>query len=200
MSSYGDPDPEHRNAVNQVTDARQKALNAVSEIRKADITTPHPNLAPPTVPIERDHSPSLPVLCSQAVVDYLLQLRPYRHHADNWEINFGEIQLPENVTREKGGRKRGSTSVTLQNENTIPLTNANEIIAAVNTTVVYQSVDMSGRSLGGNISTNEERYKVVFSPGTLLRIVEAADEIAAEMDMLAELSPPDHSAGGGDAV
>lgn len=200
MSSYGDPDPEHRNAVKQITDARQRALNAVSEIRKADITTPHPNLAPPTVPIEENSSPSTPVLCSQAVVDYLLQLRPYRHHADNWDIDFGKITLPANVTREKEGRKRGSTRTSLEKGNVIPLTNASEIIDAVNTTVVYRSGGMDGPSIGGHTYTKEERYKVVFSPGTLLEIVEAADEIAAEMDMLAELSPPDHSSSGGDAV
>ena len=33
-----------------------------------------------------------------------------------------------------------------------------------------------------------------------LRVRGRADEIAAEMDMLAELEPPDHNAAGGDAV
>lgn len=187
MSSYGEPDPEHRNAVANVDKARQRALAAVSEVRKANIITPHPNLAPP----ERDNSPTLPVVCSQAVVDYLLQLRPYRHNSTNWSINFGKITLPEKV--DVGSGKPYS----LQGDRIFPLTDASEVIDAVNTTVVYQYTDLNG---DWGDDSDSKRYKVVFSPGTLLKIVEAADEIAAEMDMLAELTPPDHTSGGGDAV
>lgn len=198
MSSYGAPAPEHRNAVSSVNKARQRALNAVSEARQSNITTPHPNLAPPEVAVEHDSSPSLPVMCSQAVVDYLLQLRPYRQNSENWNINFGEITLPETVSI--GSNRRGDGGVKvyrLQGDGVFPLTNATEVIGAVNTTVLYQFIDLSA---SWNPSHDTNQYKVVFSPGTLLKIVEVADEIAAEMDMLAELEPPDHNASGGDAV
>lgn len=197
MSSYGDPEPEHRNAVANVDKARQRALTAVSEVRKANIITPHPNLAPPEVEIEHDSTPTLPVACSQAVVDYLLQLRPYRHNSTNWSINFGKITLPKTV--DVGSSRRGGSGkpYSLQGDRVFPLTDASEVIDAVNTTVVYQYTDLNG-DWGDDSDT--KRYKVVFSPGTLLKIVEVADEIAAEMDMLADEKPPDHSSGGGDAV
>lgn len=197
MSSYGDPEPEHRNAVANVDKARQRALNAVSEVRKANIITPHPNLAPPEVEIEHNNTPTLPVACSQAVVDYLLQLRPYRHNSTNWSINFGKITLPETI--DVGSSRRGGSGnrYSLQGDRVFPLTDASEVIDAVNTTVVYQYTDLS--SDWGDDS-DSKRYKVVFAPGTLLKIVEVADEIAAEMDMLADEKPPDHSAAGGDAV
>jgi len=197
VSSYGDPAPEHRNAVASVNKARQSALNAVSEVRKANINTPHPNLAPPESEVVGDRTPTLPVVCSQAAVDYLLQLRPYRHQSENWNIDFGKITLPETVNF--GSSKRGGFGkpYTLQGDRVIPLTNASEVINAVNTTVVYEYTDLSA---DWGDSSDSQRYKVVFAPGTLLKIVEVADEIAAEMDMLAELTPPDHSSSAGDAV
>lgn len=203
MSSYGDPAPEHRNAVSQVSKARQRALNAVSELRQSNIQTPHQNLARvkqnPNDPAEP--SDELPIACTQAVVDYLLQLRPYRHTSRNWEVDFGKIVLPESVGSSGSKRRSGGIpgNLNLQGEQQIPLGNTSEIIEAANTTVCYTSVSL-GNQFGTSTRVKRRRYKVVFSPGTLLKIVELADEIAVEMDMLAELKPPDHSSGGGDAV
>lgn len=203
MSSYGDPAPEHRNAVSQVNEARQRALTAVSEMRKANIRTPHPNLARvkqnPDDPTEP--SDDLPIACTQAVVDYLLQLRPYRHTSENWEVDFGEIVLPESLEAEGSNRRSDgiSGSLTLDGGGAVPLGDTSQIIEAANTTVTYSGVS-AGRSLGSSLNHEQRKYKVVFSAHTLLKIVELADEIAAEMDMLAELEPPDHSTDGGDAV
>ena len=261
---YNDPDPASQNAIRQINDARHRALKAVSEMRQADITQPHRNLSP-----AQDGSKSLPVVCSQAVVDYLIHLRPYRHQSQNWGIDFGTVQLPKQIAQGKSKRLgQSSTKPPLWccHQPEIPVSNASELIQAVNNTVYYSTNKQSSENntpgsdkhklrlpdrvllfddiddmeavMGGSVSAEEalsfgmaitlqeekqkesqyepavpwvsrrrsntggsvKAYKVVFPSDRLLQIVEHADEIAAEMDMLADIEPPDHSATGAGAV
>jgi len=255
MSSFDEKGANHRNALAQVDDARQRALNAVSQIRQAPPLTQHPNLAP----VKEDNRPThSAILCTQAVVDYLLQLRPYRASSSTWDINFGVVELPKRI-ESSGTRIAGEPSkpdLWICRQPTLPLRNVSQLIEAANTTVQYstnypekhrtkntaaatstpkpnqrqlppnvQNDLMSGRislaeayerspetteamsdggedefvpaspdvdtspRLGGN-KGRVESFKLVFPSPTLLKIVELADEVAAELNLLAELKPP----------
>ena len=261
MSSYGEPNVQHKGAVQQIIDARQTALNAVSQARKLSLSTPHPNLAP----TDGDGDAELASACSQAVVDYLLHLRPYRHQSENWNVDFGNIELPKQIegkpSKRRGGWDKTGQPIWLCRQPQVPLTGLSTIIEVVNMTVVYSSNKrhISGSVTDDRLKINTEQYgtlvvddrrlfnqvlsgeaaveeiadhpsvhpyepreteqqsytpaepprngngtaksyKIVLPDDQLLRLFEAADEIAGEVDMLAEIEPPDHSSGGGDAV
>lgn len=276
--SYQEPKPEHRNALAQIDDARQRALRAVSELRKREVQSPHPNLTP-----ARRNGESLPVLSTQTVADYLLQLRPYRANSRKWQVDFGTIELPTEIAGSPDGRLGGgaSTPLYLCRQPEVPLRNVSQLIEALNMDICYStnkpsngstSSSLEGRRVDGipgtvhveyridppnypgkhevdektyraiqrgAITLDEavemgatdgdaadedegytpaipsveksagrsrgksgelKKFKFVFGPDRLLRLVETADEVAAEMDMLAEFEDPDYVSGGGDAA
>jgi len=282
MSGFGDPAPQHRNALAAVDEARQRALGAVSEIRQRGAPSHHPNLAPAD-----DDTPSLASVCTQTVVDYLLQLRPYRANSKSWEVDMGGVELPTEISggtsnRLGRGRKR---PLYLCRQPVVPIRNVSDLIAAANMTVQYSTQKSDPERIGGRpggsrspmdsgnrwtmktdehgevelrdksawkavasgalspqeaidtgIAISEEQtdddveyreeqkyvpadpnidetagdtrgpdhkvrtFNLVFPAGTLLRFVEFADEVAAELDLLADLESPDYEPGGGGAV
>jgi len=236
MSSYDEPKVQHKSTVQQVIDARQRALTAVSEVRQVQISTPHPNLAPAS-----GDGKTLPVIATQAVVDYLLQLRPYRAHSDNWGINFGEIELPKRIsTGSDVFDESNGNGLWLCRDPHVPIRDVSQLIQSLNSDVHYStnhppsngnSAAVSPRGwtqpASGGSDTAEsgtqqytpaiasvdqhpgdtpgsdgklKSFKLVLGPNRLLQLVELADEIAAEVDMLAEIDLPDHVASGGGAV
>jgi len=292
--SYNEPKPEHRNAITQINDARQRALKAVSELRKRRIQTPHPNLAE-----SREDGESLPVMAAQAVADYLLQLRPYRHGSEKWHLSFDTVTLPKEIPRSsprRGEQRRASLWLCRQPE--VPLDGVSQIIDALNMEIHYstkqptrgkssssrlkysdmtpterkvrdgyedalpgevnsitwkidppsypgdhyvdrevfrkiqqgaitqdEAVEMGmteeqhdadeddepeyvpaiprvDNAPGDTRGTNHKirTYKFVFGSNGLLKLVQLADEVAAEMDLLIEMEEPDLDAGGSGAV
>jgi len=220
MSSFDEPGANHRNALAQVDNARQRALTAVSEVRKAPPPEHHPNLAP-----TQGNERTLAVACTQAVVDYLLQLRPYRASSSTWDIDFGVVELPKTLEPSGSGvfGERESDALRICRDPRFQLKNVSQLIEAANTTVHYSTnyprdehanvanrkIPQPARTDGGEDgftpavpSTNGgarrglgvdgrvDSYKLVFPASTLLRIVELADEVAAELNLLAELKPP----------
>jgi len=276
MSGFGDPAPQHRNALAAVDEARQRALKAVSQLRQSEAQDHHPNLAPAD-----GDGPTPASMCTQAAADYLLQLRPYRSKSDSWGVNMGSIELPTELSRDSD-RRRGYTQSPLLicREPVVPLRNVSDLINAANMKVQYSTkrrhdpakTGVSGMesssdflirtSRHGDIAARDEStfqavvsgavtpeealesgtavpadnthasaqhgenqtqipgdpninsfpgdtpgpdqevrtYNLVFPAGTLLRFVELADEVAAELDLLADLKQPDYEAGGGDAA
>jgi hypothetical protein len=279
MSSYDEPKVQHKNTVQQIIDARQRALTAVSEVRQVQIDTPHPNLAPAS-----GDSKKLPVVATQAVVDYLLQLRPYRSMSENWGIDFGTIELPKRIGSGSDvfGESNGA-DLWLCRDPHVPVRNVSQLIQSLNSDVHYstnhppsnadtggvtprgstqpttgcasyhirpdgsnrtyridektfrqvqrggltpmEAIDMGLTKVEENTAQEENEqytpaipavddhpgdtpgsdgklksFKLVMGPDRLLTLVELADEIAAEVDMLAEIDLPDHAAGGGEAV
>lgn len=263
--SYDEPKVQHKSTVQQIIDARQRALTAVSEVRQVQINTPHPNLARMS-----GDGKQLPVLATQAVVDYLLQLRPYRKSSQNWDVDFGKIVLPKTLSSDLPGRDRGTRQLWICRQPEVPASNASELIQALNSDVHYSTNHPDSPTAKGRTNTVQTRqngikvtnvtyritpdtypgtyqvnkntaqriregqitqdeavemglvvddqddeteeytpaipevrnsgagdiagpggevrsYKLVIGPDALLQLVELADEIAAEVDMLAEL-------------
>jgi len=282
MSNFGDPGPGHRNALDAVAEARQRALSAASKMRQAGPPPHHPNLAPAS-----DEEPRLATIATQAVVDYLMQLRPYRNHSSAWNVSFGKLQLPATVPGDSlAGRDRamgfgdGGRDLYICQNPTFYVENVSDFVDVANMTVQYSSqtrtpdgrgdwepdpnpgsmtkaVEISTEEYGTLRFTDKERarelvygdlsataaleyaepadeddttdteedsvtlgdpnvtttpgdtrgrdpqvesYKLVFPPGELLRFVQLGDDVAAELDVLADLEAPDHSAGPGGAV
>ena len=258
MSSFDEPGANHRNALAQVDDARKRALTAVSELRQAPPPAHHPNLAP-----TNSDSGRSAVLCTQAVMDYLLHLRPYRAGSSTWDIDFGTVELPKTIndnTDDGGTFGRSEPKMWICRQPAVPLRTVSQLIEAANTTIQYSTnhpnrfdrragpkepniPDSDKRQLphglkkkwlngeitlteaferaparsatradGGedgyepaspvtagtnsnrrgssNIEHKVESFKLVFPSPTLLKIVELADEVAAELNLLAELKPP----------
>jgi len=276
MSGFGDPSPQHQNALSAVDEARQRALGAVSEMRQRGTSGHHPNLAP-----AGGEDPPLASLCTQAAADYLLQLRPYRANSRSWEVDMGGVELPTEIpggTSNRLGKKR-KPPLYLCRQPVVPIRNVSDLIDAANMTVQYSTkksppehpgssaLDSGSRwvaetedhgevefrdksawkavasgalsvqeALDTGIAISEEQlddnvehaeqdkyvpadpnvgevsgrargpdhkvrtYNLVFPAGTLLRFVQLADEVAAELDLLADLESPDYEPGGGGAV
>lgn len=137
MSNYGDPGPGHRNALNAVGEARQKALEVVSKTRQVGPPPHDPNLAPAS------DEPALATVATQAVVDYLLQLRPYRNHSAVWDVSFGTVRLPERVAGESPTQCMGKPQMTpplyICQDPTFTIENVSDFVQAANTTVRYSS-------------------------------------------------------------
>lgn len=292
MSYTEQPKPEHRNALTQINDARQRAHTAVSEYRQRRFNTPHPNLAPSS-----EDGQTLPVMATAAVNDYLLQLRPYRHTSKRWHLDFGTVEIPTEITRpspRRGEQRRASLWLCRQPE--VELQNVSQLIEVLNMDVHYSTnapVDnsqaMNPRLRPDQLTPEEQRvkdafgenckviartsyridpesypgkfhvdrqtfekisrgaisqdeavemdmvvdadetgddpgytpadpnvsstagdttgtdgklktFKFVFGPSKLQRLVEMADDVAEEMDLLIEMQEPDHSSGGSGAV
>jgi len=288
--SYNDAKPEHRNALAQIDESRQRALRAVSEVRKCQINSPHPNLAPAP-----EDGKSLPVIATQAVADYLVQLRPYRANSQKWHLDFGTVELPKSLDRgpsKRLGEKR-LADLWICQQPEIELNNVSQLIESLNMDVHYSTnkphragsssdsrlkpsemtagvrqfqnqlptgkvTEVSYRidppSYPGKFNVDSETfqsirngaitqdeavemdmtleaeqddeddedeyipalphvddtvgdtrgrsgelrtYKFVFGPNRLLRLVEMADEVAAEMDLLIDLGTPREQDTGG---
>lgn len=137
MSDYGSPEPNHTAALAAVDEARQEALAAVSKRRQFGASPHHPNLAPAD-----GGEPTLASICTQKVVDYLLQLRPYRDNSQHWDVTIGSITLPKRIEG-KGSNRRsgsGSRSMWLCRQPKIPLNNVSNVIDAANQTVQYSTM------------------------------------------------------------
>jgi hypothetical protein len=256
MSSYGEPSVQHTSTVQQILDARERALNAVSLARKVTLSTPHPNLAA----TDGGRDAEIASNCSQALVDYLLHLRPYRAQSRNWNIDLGALALPKSV-QDDGPSRRGDGGQSGQplylcRRPQVRLAGLSDVIDAVNSTVMYSSNRQGDASMSrqtkdrvktesGELVVEDRRlfrqilrgettiddvidhpavhppkttradytpaqpplpggdsktFKLVLSDDQLLQLFEAADEIAGEVDMLAEIEPPDHSSDGGDSI
>lgn len=255
---YDQPNIQHKGAVQQLLDAREKASTAVSEARKYSLSTADPHLAA----VDGGQDAALAIACSQAVIDYLLELRPYRHQSSNWDIDLGGIELPRSVEVKKTAQRRGhppTRTLWLCRQPHIPLTGLSKTIEIVNMSVLYSSnrprkdatIDRGGEYrvnteqygtlvvddqrvfeevLSGDMTTQEaanhpsvrpqnadaqesytparstgsgghtQRYKVVLPDDQLLRLYEAAEQVAGDVDMLAEIELPDHTSTGSGAV
>jgi len=199
--NQGEEEPAGAGALEQVNEARSLATEMVSEVRQRGQPNHHPNLAP-----AGGDEPAPATVATQAVADYLLQLRPYRATSDSWDVDLGGIQLPEKIYRgEAPGRtSKSQTPIWCCRELHVPISDVSELIRAANMNVLYSTAKPS--SYGEEIGTEQEytpadssasgrngsvrTYKLVFSPQTLLRFVEIADEIAAQMNLLIEIETP----------
>jgi len=195
MAAYGEPSSEHKSAVREIAEKRQQAHAAASEIAKAGTPHHHTHLAP-----ANEGGDNLSVVCTQSVVDYLLQLRPYRASSENWGVDFGIVTLPEELgTGGVGGYGIKQSKLTIEQSPRIGLRNTNEVIAAANKSIRYSSSSgVGGYGLKSNGTTNT--YKFVFSPDQLLRLVALADEIATDLNLLVDIEEPDYDSGGQGAV
>lgn len=283
MSQFGDPGPGHRNALDAVAEARQRALKAVSEMRQVGPPPHHPRLAP------AGDDPALATIATQAVVDYLIQLRPYRGHSATWDVAFGELQLPEELEgSDRAGWDRGLPAILyVCRQPTFYVENVSTFVEVANMTVQYSSKirrrpgstgDPGGATSAlnqpttnnvdrwtvdteqyGTLAFEEKRhvrglmngdltltealqfaevveeeadeeeeaddrvtlgdpnvashpgdtrgrdpevksFKLVFNSSELQRFLTLGDDVAAELDVLADLEAPDHAAGPGGAV
>lgn len=291
MSNFGDPGPGHRNALDAVNEARQKALTAVSKMRQAGPPPHLPNLAPAD-----DEEPALATIATQAVVDYLIQLRPYRSHSSTWNVSFGELRLPEQIGGEEPpgrlGKSTNPRALHICRNPSFYVENVSDFVEVANATVSYSSElrsdpgagdwqprngsafnqpwndtntgdvcdqwtletekygtlrftdkDRLNALLKGEISVDEaaqfaepadqpdtddtdegddlvlgdpnvrsvpgdtrgrdpevKSFKLVFPADDLQRFLQLGDDVAAELDVLADLEAPDHAAGPGGAV
>jgi len=281
MSQFGEPGPGHRNALDAVAEARQKALKAVSRMRQVGPPPHHPRLAP------AGDEPALATVATQAVVDYLVQLRPYRGHSATWNVSFGELQLPEDMQgSDPAGWDRGrAPTLHVCRQPTLRVENVSDFVEVANTTVQYSSKIRRGpgstsnpgdgasafhgaepgiigrwtvdteqygtlafsekqhvrRLMNGDLTLTQalqfaevvdeeadeeeadavtlgdpnvpstpgdtrgrdpevKSFKLVFNASELQRFLTLGDDVAAELDVLADLEAPDHAAGPGGAV
>lgn len=219
MSTYDDESTGHRNALQQVSEARQEALSAVSEMRQRGPPSHPPNLAP----TDKQGKP-LASVATQYVADYLLQLRPYRATTSAWEVDIGAVELPEQIGRgspDAFGEPGRRDALHICRDPMIPLRNVSQLIQAANMSVQYSTAttgetrvlpqngtrDVTGTAADGpvrgdpNVSnapgdtpgsnSDEVRtYNIVFPSQTLLRFLELADEVAAELNLLIEFDTP----------
>jgi hypothetical protein len=220
MSGYGDPGPGHRNAIDAVAEARQTAIKGVSEMRKAGPRPHHPRLAP------AGDEPALATMATQAVVDYLMQLRPYRGHSASWDVSFGELQLPADIQESSkaamGWDRTPSRRLHVCRQPTFYVENVSDFVEVANMTVQYSSKirrrpgstseetadsltlgdpnvqSRAGRDRGRTHTVKS--FNLVFGAGELQKFLQLGDDVAAELDVLADLEAPDHAAAPGGAV
>ena len=221
--TYQEPSESHRSAVGQIADARQQALKGVSAIRRVTDQLDHPHLVRASGGETR-----VAVEATQTVLDYLLQLRPYRKNASSWSLGFGRIELPRVVSEENPGLGRGWTHFFAAQDPVLEVETLGDMVETMNETIVYAaetppSVGPGGgggvKSAGGrarairrevsrgeytppDIGRDAERrlYKFVLQQHELLALVQAADDVAAEVDLLADIESPDYGADGGGVV
>ena len=221
--TYSEPSESHRSAVEQVAEARQQALEGVSAIRRVTDKLDHAHLVRAS-----GNETRIAVEATQAVLDYLLQLRPYRQNAQTWDLGFGRIELPRVVSEENPGLGRGWTHYFAAQDPVLEVETLGDMIENMNETIVYaaKTPPSVGSAGGGRAMTADSRareirrevargeytppdvgpdaerrlYKFVLQQHELLALVQAADDVAAEVDLLADIESPDFGADGGGVV
>lgn len=166
MNDYGSTDPNHTTALSDLHEARKEALYAVSEMRQFG-TTSHP---PFLSPADGDDK-TLATVCTQKVVDYPLQLQPYRDNSQNWDVDLGGIEIPKKINTGKRKRRSGGQKADLWlcRQPKIPMRDMSDVISVANTTVQYSSnrPDRSDSPLTGkntyHLRTGTEYGELVFT-------------------------------------
>ena len=185
MGDYGSDSQQHTSAVRQLADARQLVVEAIEKTR-LDTREPtrHPNLTP-------GDGATMLSLANQRLATYLLQLRPYTTADGVWTTDLGTISLPPEIIETSSGNWGDSARAYKTTDPTeYDLDGLSDVIATVNSRVKYE------RTGSGDV----ESYRVVLTSSQLIDVYEIADEIARDMDFLADIDTPDFTAGGQGAV
>ena len=130
--TYGDPSDEHRTTVKQIAAARQRAEKNISALRTVDDDAEYRNLCR----ID-NRTGSLSIEATQAIVDYLLHLRPYRHKSEQWGVDLGVVELPQRIQENSKRRGSGYDLFYCAQEPQIPLRDLSETVDALNRTIMY---------------------------------------------------------------
>lgn len=177
--TYGDPSDEHRSAVKQIAKARDRALKNVSALRTVRDDAQHPNLCR----IDGRQQSPLSIEATQAVVDYLLQLRPYRQNAESWGVDLGVVELPETMRIDGPRRGAGFDLFYLCRQPYVSLRGLSEIINVLNQTIIY--TDDRAPSVGSSPSMSPSNT-VELPDGTYT--LPSGTDIAEQM-LAGELTP-----------
>ena len=131
--SYGEPTDQHRTTVREIAKAREHAAKNISALRRGSDDSDFENLCR----IDGRKTPSLSVRATQAIVDYLLHLRPYRHSSEQWGVDLGVVTLPTSITEQSSRRGGDLNGFWLAQMPTIPLRSLTDVVDALNRTIIY---------------------------------------------------------------
>ena len=177
--TYGDPSDEHRTTVKQIATARKRAEKNISALRTVDDDAEYLNLCR----IDNTTTSSLSIEATQAIVDYLLHLRPYRHNSDRWGVDLGVVELPQRIQESTKRRGSGYDLFYCAQEPHIPLRNLSETVDALNRTILYTD-NAPPQSEGSTVS---KRTKSIRLPDGEYEFPFHSD--AVEKYMNGEISP-----------
>jgi hypothetical protein len=202
--SYDDPSQGHREAIKQLSESRATVRHYLRQLNAdGGSTGVHPNL------VAADKTPTEYSIATAALVDYLLQLRPYRDSSAAWNEGLGSVALPETFTGNPDvfGESGGST-YEIQIDPVQEFPSLSHVINIASRDVVYQERvqnpylghDKIPNGSYDDVDGEKRLYQFVLTTEQLRQIFERADEVAGAMGFLAEMDMPDHAAGGSEAV
>jgi len=196
MSSYDQPSKGHTEALRQLSESRAVVLQYIRKLQSTRAEgRVHPNL------IDVSDTPAAHSVATASLADYLLQLRPYRGNSPAWGDSVCRVSLPEtfNSTSDVFGENDERT-YEIQGESTFEIGSLSDVINLTGMEVVYTeelSAHYAGTpkipdglydDIGGGATSV---YQFVLTTEQIREIFERADEVAAGIGFLAEMTPGD---------
>lgn len=124
--------PEHRSAVSQMANARERALETIHAVRAESMDRASTNL------IRTAATPHIAAEATQSVCDYLTHLRTFAGQSEHWNSKLGVVEIPEAIEVSAAGLKRGVDGIYRCTR--MPYLNINDMGAAIragNAEIVY---------------------------------------------------------------
>lgn len=192
MSSYNDPSQGHTEAIKQLSESRATVRHYIRQLNADGPASGfHPNL------VESDKTPTPYSVATAALVDYLLQLRPYRDSSPAWNEGLGAVTLPETFTKNSDVfGEPGDSTYEIQIDPVQELPSLSHVINIASMEVVYKERIQNPYKgnpkipdgLYDDVDDGEKRlFQFVLTTEQLRQLFQRADDVAESMGFLAEL-------------
>lgn len=192
MSSYDDPSQGHTEAIKQLSESRATVRHYIRQLNAdGGASGFHPNL------VESDKTPTPHSVATAALVDYLLQLRPYRDSSAAWNQGLGAVELPETfVENSDVFGEPGDSTYELQIDPVQELPSLSHVINIASMEVVYDERVQSPYKgnqkipdgLYDDVDDGDKRlFQFVLTTEQLRQLFQRGDDVAEGMGFLAEI-------------
>jgi len=183
MSSYDDPSAGHKTAVRQLAESRSQVLSLIRQLNSGGMsaTGPHVNLIPV------GEAPNARTVATASLADYILQLRPYRHHSDHWAESLGSITLPNRFPAPKPRSPSEDRFFTIDGSAEIAVDTLSSVMDLAGLTISYSAPKVGKNTFG----RDTREFLFALTSRQIRGLFATADDVAADGDFLADLTEPD---------
>ncbi len=192
MSSYDEPSQGHSEAIKQLSDSRSTVRHYIRQLNAdGGATGFHPNL------VGSGKTPTESSVATAALVDYLLQLRPYRDSSAAWNKGLGAVELPETFTKNSDVfGQPGDSTYEIQIDPVQELPSLSHVINIASMEVIYEERVQNPHKgnpkipngLYDDVDDGDKRlFQFVLTTEQLRQLFERADDVAESMGFLAEI-------------
>lgn len=181
---YDQPSPGHKTALEQIAASRAEVYELLKEINAMSFPDDGPDHASL---VSVQDAPTRHTLATSSLSNYLLQLRPYRGQTDSWTAPMSDIILPKKFETMPAGDSDVPRYWKIQNSPVVEIDTLSDVIDSAGKRVVYSAKEYGE----GNFGREAKRYLMTLTKPQIRSILGRADDVAADMGFLGEITEND---------